>query len=64
MAKQTNNKIILTNENLGDEPFEKAHAERILQFDADKKVTNWTLKDSKLTFENGKIITRTSVNPD
>lgn len=65
MAKQKNiDIIILHNENLGDEPFEKSHAERILQFDADKKVINWSLKDPKYTFEDGKIITRTSGNAD
>ena len=60
MAKRNANKkmIILSNPELGDLPFEHDHAERILAHDARKKQTNWTLHDDKLTFEDGKIITK------
>ncbi len=62
MAKTAKNTefITLSNPVLGEEAFEKSHAERILQWDQEKKVTTWTLHDSKLKFEDGKIITRTS----
>lgn len=61
MGKQKEKETItLTNPVLGEQEFEQSHAERILKFDADKGVTNWELHDSKLAFENGKIITRSS----
>ena len=56
--KDTEKKTItLSNEVLGEEEFEKSHAERILQWDVEHQTTNWTLHDPKLKFEDGKIIT-------
>lgn len=55
-----NSMIVLSNPELGEVPFERSHAERILAFDAKKQFTTWTLHDNKLIFEDGKIISRAS----
>lgn len=53
--KEEKTTITLSNPHLGEEEFERSHAERILQWDQDHGVTNWTLHDTKLKFEDGKI---------
>lgn len=58
--KKKKETITLSNPMLGEQEFEQSHAERILQWDVDHNSVNWTLHDSKLKFENGKIITGTS----
>lgn len=47
--------ITLSNPELGERDFTVDHATRILNWDARNNKTNWTLHDTKLTFENGQI---------
>lgn len=60
MAKKAEKKnmVVLSNPELGEQPFKREVAERILANDVQKKRVTWTLHDNKLTFENGKIISK------
>lgn len=43
-----------------EQEFEIAHAERLLNYEAQLGLSNWALKDEKFNFENGIIKSKNS----